>query len=71
MLFRRVSAVSLQQTSSLGHRWGQVPGHSNILGVKMRRGGLMGSNSWVFSALVLLHHPADGNSKANKMLWPH
>lgn len=46
MLFRRVNTVSLQQTLGLAHRRGQVPGHSNILGVKIRLGGLMGFNSW-------------------------
>lgn len=46
MLFKRVNTVSLQQTSGLGQRWGQVPGHSNILGVKIRLGGLTGFNSW-------------------------
>lgn len=78
MLFRRVNTVSLQQTLSMGCRWGQGPGHSNILGVRMRLGRLMGSNSsWVFCALGLLHHPVDGMeslptySKASKMLWAH
>lgn len=43
----------------------------------MRLGGPMGSNSWVFSALGLLHHPADGmeshpaSCEANKMLSAH